>query len=93
MKTMLCLIVFPLLPVTKLCPAIAGRTVSSWGLHSSQLRDVQPPIEKRGFPYAITTFSSIQKEKRKGANGNQEQGFALFIPAYHEQSYRCFPLF
>ncbi|RGN36414.1 hypothetical protein DXB65_08380 [Bacteroides oleiciplenus] len=70
MKTILYLIVFILLPVTKLRPPIAGRIVSTWGLFILQLRATQPPTEKRSFADGITAFSLKQKRKRKGANGD-----------------------
>ncbi|MBD8983355.1 MAG: hypothetical protein EGR83_15140 [Bacteroides cellulosilyticus] len=62
--------VFILLPVTKLRPPIAGRTVSNRGLHGPQVETGQPASEKRGFAYGITSFSLKQKGKRKGAMGD-----------------------
>ena len=70
MKTILYLIVFVLLPATKLRPPIEGRTVSSRGLFILQLRATQPPTEKRSFAGGITAFSLKQKRKRKGVNGD-----------------------
>jgi len=67
---MLYLILFILLPITKLCPSIANRIVSNWGLFILQLRATQPPTEKRSFAGGITAFSLKQKRKKKGANGD-----------------------
>ncbi|EDV05903.1 hypothetical protein BACINT_00987 [Bacteroides intestinalis DSM 17393] len=67
---MLYLILFILLPITKLCPPIANRIVSNWGLFILQLRATQPPTEKRSFAGGITAFSLKQKRKKKGANGD-----------------------
>ncbi|RGK26071.1 hypothetical protein DXD27_06535 [Bacteroides intestinalis] len=57
MKTGSCFIVFVLLPVAKLCSAVAGSMFSIQGLCSPQLRDGQPPAEKRSFAYSIAALT------------------------------------
>ena len=59
MKTMLCLIVFVLLPVAKLRPTVVGSTFSIWGLCSPQLRATQPSAGKQGFAYSITQVTGL----------------------------------
>lgn len=52
MKTWPCFIIFVLLPIAKLRPAIAGYTFSGWGLCSPQLRNrTAPNPENRGFAF------------------------------------------
>jgi len=57
MKNMLCFIVFFLLPVAKLRPAVVGSTFSSWGLCSLQLRDGQPTTAGRSLAAGIMTLT------------------------------------
>ncbi|KAA4692773.1 hypothetical protein F3B35_05975 [Bacteroides intestinalis] len=57
MKTWPCFIIFVLLPIAKLRPAIAGYTFSGWGLCSPQLRNGRPPTGKRGFASGITALT------------------------------------
>ena len=46
MKTWPCFIIFVLLPIAKLRPAIAGYTFSGWGPSVPQLRAAEPPTGK-----------------------------------------------
>jgi len=57
MKNMLCFIVFFLLPVAKLRPAVVGCPSRNCRLHSPQLENVEPTTAGRSLAAGIMTLT------------------------------------